>query len=139
MPENLQRMRRKTNTATPDDSYAEGEPIVEGQLATMPLGYNRALVWLLMVDGDDEVLPDTEPTTLAVTVVPTMEGRRTAGADPVRVVGEASPLDPAAWPVRRCISLAMPEGASFALQLGALVDPPAGIAALEAWWLPYRA
>lgn len=137
MPENLQRLRRKTDTDTPDPSYVEGQ-IESAELATIPLGYNRALVWLRMVGAGDVELADTEGTTVEVAVIPTHQGRA-AGGDLVRVVGEASPLSPSAWPVRRCLDIAMPEGASFALQLSALTNPPDGIAAIEAWWVPYRA
>lgn len=135
MPETLQLLRSKADTATPDPSHAEGEPVDAAELGTMPIGCNRALLWLRMVDAEGATVADTEPSTVPVTVVPTMVG---PGDDPIRVVGESAALT-SPWPVRECIDLAMPPGCSFVVEMGAVVDPPAGLDALEVWWLPYRA
>lgn len=132
MPETITLLRTKANTDTPDTNWANSGATPPA-VASMPLGCNGALVWLHMVDGDGERLANNS-TTVDVTIMPV--GVSGSGDAAVTMVGDTSPLT--GWSAVRVVDLAMPHGASFAVHLGALTSPPASIAAVRVYWLPYR-
>jgi hypothetical protein len=129
MPETVQLLRTKSDTDTSDDQWWEDgtEP---PDLAEMPLGCNRVLVWLHMVDEDGVRLANNT-TTVDVTIVPVGRARlvdgETVTLEPL--VGDTVPLT--GHSVVRVIDLAMP--------MSLLASPPAGIDATRVYWVPYKA
>lgn len=139
MPETIRRLRTKTDTSTPDTSPATaGDAPSESELASMPIGCNRALIWLHMVDASGERLEDNG-TTVDVTIYPVGTAREVVDEEvvPTTLVGDTVPLE--GWSAIRCIDVAMPAGVSFWVGMGALASPPAGTVHTRVYWLPYRA
>lgn len=130
----LAALRTKTDLATPDDQWAVDQaPPVSG-FATMPNGaWTHVLLGFEQVESDGEggytgPLADND-TTADVTIV-----QWRTSQDGEQVIGETETIS--AHPLRSLLTVFVPHGWSFTVQLSVVTDPHADADAVRIHWQP---
>lgn len=135
MPESVQILRTKADTATPDTIPTDAAGLPE-EAAIMPLGCSKAAVLLQLVDSDGDQLVGAA-TTVDVTVVVWAEGVRVDDETTTTIVTSVETLT--GWVASEPIIADVPTGLRFWVGLSALTDPPGSIDACRVAWYPYKA